>query len=369
MMQLIFFAVSALILLFGHFFAWLAVVKFFSLSTLQAKIIAGAAIIFLFTSIILASYLIHKWDTVATRWYYIFAGTWMGLLLNFGLMVIAVLLLKLAGNQLEITVGASVLRNLLIIGTLLLTAFGIFNAFMPRVKEYEVKIKNLPEAWSGKKVVHISDVHLGPVYRANFFSRAIEQINRLEPEAVFITGDFFDGMEADFSWLNHPFNKLQSKKGIFYSFGNHDLYLGFNRVHDLLKDSPVVILDDKMVEVDGLQIIGVSYSFNHDFDLYQAIFSQVGYSKIKPSLLLYHEPKHTEFALKAGIDLQLSGHTHRGQLFPLNFITDLVYRGYGYGLFRLNGFSLIVNSGLGAWGPPMRTVSRSEIVQITLYPF
>jgi len=366
MMQLIFFAVSTLVVLLGHLLAWLAIVKFFGLTALHSKIVAALVIAGLFISIVLASYLIHKCDNLFTRWYYIFAGVWIGVLVNFGLMLLVTTLLKLIGPQLGFTVSVLFLRAVLISGTIALTIFGLLNAFTPRVKEYEVRIKDLPVAWEGKKIVHISDVHLGPVYRKNFFSRIIDRINHLEPEAVFITGDLFDGMEADFSWLNHPFVKLKTKKGVFYSFGNHDLYLGFNRVHDLLKDSQVTILDDKMEIVDGLQIIGINYSFNQDFDLYEAIFQQVGYSEEKPSLLLYHEPKHTQFAVRAGIDLQLSGHTHRGQLFPFNFLADLAYKGYGYGLFQINGFSLVVNSGLGTWGPPLRTTNRSEIVQITL---
>ncbi len=366
MMQFIFFAISALVLLLGHLLAWLAVVKFFALTALNAKVMAAVAVAVLFFSIILAFYLIHKWDNLFTRWYYILAGVWMGALVNFGLMLLAALIIKFLGPQLGFVVTTSFLRAFLIFGTLVLTTFGLFNAFTPRVKEYEVRIKDLPPAWEGKKVVHISDVHLGPVYRERFFSRVIDRINRLEPEAVFITGDLFDGMEADFSWLNHPFAKLKTKKGVFYSFGNHDLYLGFDRVHELLKDGQVTILDDKLEIVDGLQIIGVNYSFNQDFNLYEAIFQQVGYSEKKPSLLLYHEPKNTQFAVKAGIDLQLSGHTHRGQLFPFNFLARMAYKGYGYGLFQINGFSLVVNSGLGTWGPPLRTINRSEIVQITL---
>jgi predicted MPP superfamily phosphohydrolase len=217
-------------------------------------------------------------------------------------------------------------------------------------------------------VVQISDVHLGAVYRENFLSRSLNRINKLEPEAVFITGDLFDGMESDFSWIHAPFANLKTKKGIYYSFGNHDLYLGFNRVKDLLGNGQINILDNKLVLVDGLQIIGINYSFNQDFDLYEKILEQSGYDEAKPSILLFHEPKNTQLAAKAGIDLQLSGHTHDGQLFPFNFIAKLAYKGYGYGLFVKNGLSLIVNGGLGTWGPPMRTASRSEIVKITLLP-
>lgn len=368
MMQLIFFAVSALVLLLGHFLAWLAIVKFFNVNSVEGKILVASIIIFIFISILLSSFLIHKWDNLFTRWYYIISAFWIGVLVNFGLMLAVASIWKFIGPNLGLTFNSSQNQLFLIIGTIILSAFGLFNAFVPKITDYEVKIKDLPTAWHNKEIIQISDVHLGPVYRKRFFSRVITKINKLQPEAVFITGDLFDGMEADFTWMNHPFSKLETKKGIYYVFGNHDLYLGFNYVHELLKDSPVVILDNKMITKDGLQLIGMNYSFNQDFDLSEAILDNLGYSEKLPSILLYHEPKHVDLAMKAGIDLQLSGHTHRGQLFPFNWLANIVYKGYGYGLFEKKDFSLVTNSGIGTWGPPMRTSSRSEIVRIILKP-
>lgn len=121
-----------------------------------------------------------------------------------------------------------------------------------------------------------------------------------------------------------------------------------------------------METVDGLQIIGIDYSFNTDFDLEKAILKQVNYDQGKPSILLFHVPKNTDLAKAAGIDLQLSGHTHDGQLWPFNYVAKWAFRGYNYGLFTTGDFSLIVNGGAGSWGPPMRTAARSEIVKITL---
>ncbi len=366
MMQLIFFAVSALVLLFGHFLMGLAAIKLFGLVSLTSRIVVGSAMLALFVSAILSSLLIHRIDNLVTRWYYILSGFGIGVLVNFLLVAAFIFILKYALDRVGYPLLPWQISALTIVLTVALTAYGLFGAFSPRVKEYEVKIKDLPLAWQGKEIVQISDVHLGPVYRKRYFARIMDKINDLEPEAVFITGDLFDGMESDFSWMNTPFEKLKAPKGIYYAFGNHDLYLGFNRVHELLKENPVTILDDKMELVDGLQIIGINYSFNQDFDLYESILDQVGYNEKYPSLLLFHEPKNMDLAAKAGIDLQLSGHTHRGQLFPFNFLARLAYKGSVYGLYQKETFSLIVNGGLGTWGPPLRTSSRSEIVKIKL---
>jgi predicted MPP superfamily phosphohydrolase len=368
MMQLIFFAVSALVLLFGHFLVWLAIVKFFGITALGAKITTALIIAFLFLSAIAASYLIHKWDNLITRWYYMVAGFWIGVLVDLFLSIVLLLAIRTLGVWFGFSLNPTVYKIILIAGTFIISAYGLYGAFVPRIKDYEVKIKDLPVAWQGKTVVQISDIHLGPVYRKHFFSRTIDKINTLNPEAVFITGDLFDGMESDFSWMSAPFARLKAPKGIYYSFGNHDLYLGFDRVKDLLKNSPVEILDNRRVLVDGLQIIGINYSFDRTFDLYKTILEQSGYTESQASILLFHEPKRIDAASQAGIDLQLSGHTHRGQLFPFNVLANLAYKGYGYGLSKLGDFNLIVNGGLGTWGPPMRTTSQSEIVRIKLLP-
>jgi hypothetical protein len=229
MMQLIFFAVSVLVLLSGHALFGFILIKLFQITTLESRLLTAAIIFFLFWSTVISSYLIHKWDNIFTRWYYIFSGFWIGLLANFGLATLLVLLLKLIGQTFDFSFPLLVLKLIFFGGALLLSFFGLYKAWVPRITSYEVAIKDLPASWDNKVVVQISDVHLGPVYRERFFERLITKVQSLNPEAVFITGDLFDGVESDFAWLNHPFKRMQIPQGIYYSFGNHDLYLGFDR--------------------------------------------------------------------------------------------------------------------------------------------
>ncbi|MDD2353809.1 MAG: metallophosphoesterase [Patescibacteria group bacterium] len=365
MMQLIIFAVSAIFLFCGHILGWFVCRDLFALNY-KASIISGLIFLFLFLSIVISSYLIHKKDNVIVRSYYILAGVWTGILVNFILISLAAYLFNFLFPA--IFINKLLLPGIVLFTSLILSVLGVFKAFFAKVKYYKVKIKDLPEYWWNKEIVQISDIHLGPVYRKNFLQKTIKKINKLEPELVCITGDLFDGMESGFSWLNNPFSQLKTKQGIYYSFGNHDFYLGFNRVKKLLSKTPLTILDNKMKEVLGLQIIGINYSFNKDFDLNRAILEQVGYDPKKASLLLYHEPRNIDLAIKAGIDLQLSGHTHRGQLFPFNYLAKIAYKGYDAGFFNKGNFNLIINSGLGTWGPPMRTSGRGEISLIKLMP-
>lgn len=365
-MQLIFFAVSALVLLLGHFLLWQFFIHFFNFNSFAGHIYSAAVLLFLFLSVILASYLIHQSDNLFTRWYYILIAFWIGLVGNLFVSMVFIYFLKFVLPLININLSILIYQIIFICIVFLLSAYGVYAARYPQVTEYTVEIKDLPDAWNNKTIVQISDVHLGPVYRQHFFDRVMDKIAVINPEAIFITGDLFDGMEADFSWFGKPFNKVKPPQGIFYSFGNHDLYLGLDRSIKILKSSPVNILDNKMMEVSGLQIIGINYSFDKDFDLEKNILDQVGYTKSKPSLLLFHAPKNIELARSAEIDLQLSGHTHNGQMFPFNYLAKWTHHGFGEGFFQLGDFSLIISRGVGTWGPPLRTSGRSEIVKILL---
>jgi len=366
-MILVYFSLSAVILFLGHICFLAALIKFFGIGSLAARLVLVGIVFFLFASLILSSFLIHRFDNSWTRGYYLFAGVWAGLLVNLGLMMLVVLGIKYGGQAFGWHLPLAAARLILFGGASLLTIYGLYAAFSPRVVSYDLAIKDLPAAWEGKRVVQISDVHLGPVYRERFFDKLLGEINALEPAAVFITGDLFDGMESDFSWVDDSLSRLRAEKGVYYALGNHDLYLGFERTLSLLEGKGVKVLDNKLELVDGLQVIGIDYSFDKSFDLQAEILKQVGYDRTRPSILLFHEPTHIDLAKEAEIDLQLSGHTHNGQIFPGNYLADLAYRGRGYGLYQDGDFSLIVSRGAGTWGPPLRTTGHSEIVAITLH--
>jgi len=365
-MQVIFFALSLSGLLIGHAAFYYLFINFFNVTIFWERLIVATVIAVLFFNIVLASFLVHRRDNVLTRAYYIFSGVWIGFFINLCLMSVLVVILKFGGQFFNLVVPTTYLKIIFWSGGILLSIWGIYRALVPKVTTYEIVIKGLPASWHNRVVVQLSDVHLGPVYRKKFFYRLIDKINSLKPEAVFITGDLFDGMEADFSWMNHPFKKLKAPRGIYYSFGNHDLYLGFNKTVSLLSGNPVKILDNKLVNISGLQVIGINYSFDSSFNLEKAILRQVGYKPERPSILLFHEPKNISLAKKVDINLQLSGHTHDGQLWPFNYIVKWAHKNFSYGLFQDGNFSLVISSGAGTWGPPMRTAARAEIVKIIL---
>jgi predicted MPP superfamily phosphohydrolase len=267
--------------------------------------------------------------------------------------------------------------------------YGLWNANHPIVTSFEVEIDDLPESWEGGTVVQLSDVHLGSVHGRAFLRHVVEMVNALEAEAVFITGDLFNGSCSDFHRFEDLLDTLRSRRGVFFVTGNHEGYLGLEAPLAFLKQTKIRVLDDECVELDGLQVVGISFPWfsrarpsSNPFDIGGC------YSPEKPTILLYHTPTNvgesygdrntqqvrsyfapdTTFSLVAerGVDLQLSGHTHRGQLFPFGLLTGAVWNGFDRGLHRIGSFSLYVSSGTGTWGPPVRTGSRGEVVAIRL---
>jgi len=247
------------------------------------------------------------------------------------------------------------------------SGYGIWNAYHPRVRNLTVRIKNLPPAWRGKKIVQLSDVHLGNILRADFASRLVAMANAENPDLVAITGDLFDGADGKLEDLVAPLNTLHAPLGIYFVTGNHETYLGVERAYAALRTTPVRILADETVVIDGLQVIGVSYpERGRSKDFAEAITKLRSLDPALPSILLYHSPTHIAEAKAAGVSLQLSGHAHHGQIFPIQFISRLVYGRYYHGLHVEGDYTLYASSGAGTWGPTLRTGNYPEIVVIRL---
>ncbi len=251
--------------------------------------------------------------------------------------------------------------------TVLYSAYGVANAYHPRIVRFKVRIKNLPPGWQGKKLVQLSDVHLGRVLGADFLARTVAKVNAQNPAMVLITGDLFDGADGNLEELVAPLNRLVAPQGIYFVTGNHETYLGVQRSCAALRNTPVRVLADERVVIDGLQVIGVSYpERGHSLGFTEKMAKLHGFDPALPSILLYHSPTQVAEAKAAGINLQLSGHVHQGQIFPLQFITRLMFGRHYHGLHVEGDYTLYTSSGTGGWGPTMRTGNHPEIVVIHL---
>lgn len=351
----------------GHYLFYYSTVRFFAITALQTKLVVGAVFFLLSISFLVGSLSAHYSENIVTEKMYYFSGLWLGIGLN---LLLATILAWLVYGILKVfgmTIDLRLMGVAVLIVALSYSGYGIWNAYHPRVKNISVKIKNLPVEWQGKKVVQISDVHLGLVLGSRFLEKVTEKVNAENPEVVFITGDLFDGMDGDLDGLVKPLENLRSSRGAYYVTGNHETYLGVAGALAAVRTTPVQVLDNKLINLSGLQVIGLSYpERGQQLDVAKVIQSLPGFDAQQASILLYHNPNQFKAAKASGINLQLSGHTHVGQLWPLNFITDRVYESKDYGLFQDGDYSLYTTSGTGVWGPTMRTGNTPEIVVITL---
>lgn len=344
------------------YFSW---VRFFGITNATTKHVLLWSLVFLGASYLISAFLAHVADNVFSRGFYLFAGFWMGLIVNLVLFFALAWLFVWVGSLMHFASHEKLLAILAILASLVYSVYGVWNAFTPRVTSINVAIDDLPKQWVGKKIVQISDVHLGHVYREDHIARVVEKINAMNPEVVVITGDLFDGTDGNMDSFLAPLNKINAP--VFFVTGNHETYLGLDKSYAAIAKTKLIPLRDSLRMVSGLQFIGIDYPLRgKDRDIAKIIPAMKGYDQFAPSVLLIHEPLQIESAKKVGISLQLSGHTHVGQLFPFGFITSLVFGGYDYGFKRDGSFAIFTSSGLGGWGPPMRTEKKSEIVEIIL---
>jgi hypothetical protein len=267
------------------------------------------------------------------------------------------------------------------------TGFCHYQFYKIEIKPLSVPIQNLPRQWEGKKIIHLSDLHLGGTQNIKFLKEVVTLTNNQNADLILITGDLFDGATNSHERYVSDLNQFKAKHGIMFTSGNHEMYSGVEKSRKVIGNSKIILLDNKAIVIDGLQILGISYpefkeSFSFDFNDPQV------FTKNLPTILLYHTPTRikandedltavrssdylapdTIFSdtINHGISLQLSGHTHAGQFFPFTWVAEKIFKGFHYGLHRIDDFYINISSGTGSWGPPLRSGYLSEIVVITL---
>jgi predicted MPP superfamily phosphohydrolase len=241
-----------------------------------------------------------------------------------------------------------------------------------RVKRVEVPLTKLPKALDGLRIVQLSDVHLGPTVRGPFIERIVAMVNGLSADVIAITGDLVDGSVEDLERDIAPLAKLTARHGTYFVTGNHEYHANAPRWCEHLGRLGVRVLRNERVAIerDGhtLDLAGIDdheaaqFGIGHGMDLPKAL---TGRDPTRALVLLAHQPKAVHEAVRHGVDLQLSGHTHGGQLWPLGWFHRLTQPVVA-GLARFGHTFVYVSSGTGHSGPPMRLGAPAEITEIIL---
>ncbi len=252
-------------------------------------------------------------------------------------------------------------RSLLAFSLILVfVVYSLLNAVPTKKKFITLKSSKISKPFT---LVQVSDLHVGAAHKRNFLNRIIKKVNSENPDVVVITGDLIDGKHV---YEDHYFDSLKDLKGrVLMVTGNHERMTGMGVVNHLLKDSGVVLLRNMKVSVGDFNFVGVD-----DTEKSRKLIgtlNNLSFSSKKFNVLLFHRPKRFKKVCELGFDLMLSGHTHAGQIFPMN-ILQMFYYSKVKGLKKYRGSYLYVSPGTGWWGPPMRLGSNNEITVFKFLP-
>ncbi|MFL0249279.1 metallophosphoesterase [Clostridium neuense] len=248
---------------------------------------------------------------------------------------------------------------------LIIFCFGFWHANNQSVTNYKLSINKKAGNIKTLNVVMVSDVHMGIMVRENGLNKMVNSINKLKPDIVFFCGDMVDestpkGLEV---YFGEKFKNIKSKYGVYDITGNHEYAGNVGETINYMKRAGVKVLQDEVVKVnDSFYVVGRNDAASgKKVKPLNEILKNV--DKSLPVIELNHRPVALDEAEKNGVDLQLSGHTHEGQIFPFNLVTKLAFKD-DYGYLKEGKFNLIVTSGYGTWGPPIRIGTKGEIVNI-----
>jgi predicted MPP superfamily phosphohydrolase len=240
------------------------------------------------------------------------------------------------------------------------------------VRSVRVSLRRLSSGMSGFRVVQLTDVHIGPTLGREWLASIVDRVNALEPDLIVITGDLVDGSVEALRDHVAPLANLRSKHGTYFVTGNHEYYSGVDAWMAELKRLGVRVLRNERVTIgegdDAFDLAGVDdwaskgFGGGHGPNLARAL---EGRDPKREVILLAHQPKQIREAAALGVGLQISGHTHGGQIFPWTLFVRLD-QPYIAGLSQHEGTQIYVSRGTGYWGPPMRVAAPAEITVLEL---
>lgn len=255
------------------------------------------------------------------------------------------------------------------------SSYGGWRAFHPPdVRDIPVRLPRLPKALEGFTLVHLTDIHIGGVLQRRFVDELVSRTNALKPDLIAITGDLVDGSVANLGPFVSGFGNLRARHGTYFVTGNHDYYSDADSWVAFLERLGIHALRNRSVSIgDG----GASFDLAGVDDWSASRMGERGYDldaalrdvrADRASVLLAHQPSNFDEVARRGVGLQVSGHTHGGQMFPGTLVGDLIWGDRNAGLSQTDRSLIYVSRGCGFVGPPMRVGAPPEIARLVLLP-
>ena len=361
-----------------HYFIWARLVRDPELGPPYARVALGVLLLFALLiplAFILGRVLPHSITSPLFWLVYVWLGLafflFVLLLPAEGVRLVARLVSRPVDPERRVFLSRT-LATLVGAGALVTSGAALFHGLRDvPLKRVRIPLAKLPKALSGYTIVQLTDIHVGPTIGRAFIEQLVERTNALRPDLVAITGDLVDGSVEQLGSFVEPLRKLRARDGVFFVTGNHEYYSGADEWIAHLGTLGIRVLRNERISLrgdEGLDIAGVDdasasqFGGDHGMDVGKALRDR---DASRVLVLLAHQPKAIFAAARGAVDVQLSGHTHGGQMFPFNYFVKLD-QPYVSGLHAHEKTMIYVSQGTGYWGPPMRLGAPPEITVIEL---
>ncbi|MFN0244047.1 MAG: metallophosphoesterase [Planctomycetota bacterium] len=385
------FVLIAAVALYGmHHYVWARWVR--DVRPSRRLKLAGTLAVFVLAALVIAAFAFGRRGIGEARYWLALSGyTWLGVLFYAVLVLGALDLVRMLLHRSRRTRSRAVelespsRRRFLARSVAGSAAFGAGGIALTGVRgatgeiltpEIPVALERLPSALSGFRIAHLSDLHMGPLLHERFLSTVVERTNALRPDLVVITGDMVDASVEALGRELAPLAKLQARCGVAFVTGNHEYYSGAEEWIAFLRSRGIRVLQNERVAIGDRTLGGATFDLAGVPDAHAVSHPSggpdlarvlVGRDPERELVFLAHQPVQIASAEGLGVGLQLSGHTHGGQMWPFGLLVGLV-QPYVAGLHRHHdGTQIYVSRGTGFWGPPMRVGNPAEIASIVLH--
>jgi len=379
----VFFVVMLSVMGGAHYYAWTRLVRDLALPTAQQRVLT-IVIVTLFVTVPMSFFVRRSGSALGVPLVWV-ASVWIGVLLLFLVVLGAGDLLRgitAIGSRLGNAPPADPERRVTMARLFALVATFVTGGLtlaavrsgLARValREVSVRLVRLPKALDGTTIVQLTDVHVGPTIGRDFIEEIVAETNAANPDVIAITGDLVDGSVEDLREHVAPLANLKARHGVYFVTGNHEYYSGADEWIAELTRIGIRVLRNERVTIgegdDSFDLCGIDdansaqFGGDHGPDLARAVS---GRDPKRELVLLAHQPRAVYDAVKHGVGLQLSGHTHGGQIWPWRYMVRL-QQPVVSGLARFGDTQVYVSNGTGYWGPPMRLAAPAEITRVTL---
>ena len=337
-----------------------------------------------YTTIFILLFLASLFGRIGYRYFYSkpvevvhwIGSFWSGMAFYFFLIVLLIDLLRLAGRFVRVNpfrlrfLSGTMGFSITLLTVMILMISGYINATTLRVTELPLTIEKEAGPLSSLHLVAVADLHLEGLVTPRRLRRIVREINSLKPDIVLLLGDTVSSIEGSFEGkgLGEILSRIRTRYGVYAVSGNHEFFGDIDATVERLSRYGIRFLRDEVVLVEGIYLIGrEDRHFNRFSPVKRKTLEELlsGVNAEYPVILMDHQPFHLSEAAEQGVDLQVSGHTHAGQIFPINLIVKLVYE-LSWGYMKKGSTHFYVTSGAGTVGPPIRIGTIPEIVDISV---